>query len=62
MNVGYCASISIIQKAQKWPDIATQYCARVTSRKEDAKFYIAKGSLNIDNTNGSTQDGLWQQW
>ena len=37
----------------------SQYYARVVSRKKDGKLYIAKGSLNVDNTNGSRQDGLW---
>ena len=58
MNVGYCVSIPTIQKARKWPDIAAQYGAHIASRKKDAKFHIAKGSLNVDNTNGSSQDGL----
>ena len=51
MNVGYCASVPMIQKARKWPLIAAQYRARITNRKKDAKLYIAKGSLNVDNTN-----------
>ena len=55
MNVGYCASVSTIQKARKWPNIDTKYCARVASRKKNAKLYIAKGSLNAKTTNGSSQ-------
>ena len=60
-DVGCCVSVPMIQKARKWANIAAQYHARIASRKKDAKFYIAKGSLDADNTNGNSQDGLLQR-
>ena len=52
MNVRYCASVSVIQNARKWPSIIAQYGACVVSRKEkkDTKLYIAKSSLNVVST------------
>ena len=57
MNLGYYASAPTSQK-WKWPSIAAQYYARVASRKKDTKLCIAKSSLNVDDTSGSSQDGL----
>ena len=54
MNVEYCASVPRIQKASKWPNIAAQYHACIASRKKNTMLFIAKGSLNIDYTNGSS--------
>ena len=58
MNVGCCASVSTIQNAMKWLDIPAQCCACVASRKKDAKLYTARVNLNVDDTNGSNQNGL----
>ena len=58
MNVEYYDSVSTIQNTRNWPNIAAHYHACDASRKKDAKLYIAKGSLKVDNTNGSSQDGL----
>ena len=44
MNVGCYASVPMFEKARKWP--------------KDARLYITKGNLNVDNTNSSCQDGL----
>ena len=61
MWVGYYASVPMIQNAREWLSIAAQYHAHIASRKKDTKLDIAKCSLNADNTNGNSQDGL-QQW
>ena len=61
MNVIYCVTVPTIQKSWKWPNIATQYHAHIARRKKDAKLYIAKGNLNVDKANDSSQAGL-QQW
>ena len=58
MNVGYCASVTMIQKDRKLPSIAAHYCGCIASKKMDAKHYTAKGSLNVDNTISSSQDGI----
>ena len=60
MNVGYCAYIPMIWKASKWPYFSAQYHAHVASWEKDANLCIAKGSLNVDNNNGSSQDDLQQ--
>ena len=49
---------SVIQITRKWPNITALYHARIASRKHEAKFYIAKGSLNVNNTKGNSQDSL----
>lgn len=54
MIVGSCASLPIIQNCRKWPKIVAQYQAHVARCKKDAKLYSAKGSLNVDNINGSS--------
>ena len=51
-------SVSLIQYARKCPSIAAQYHACIASRKKDAKLCITKGSCNVDNTDGSSQNGL----
>ena len=58
MNVGYSASVPTIQETRKWPDFAAQYCVCISSRKKDAKLYIAKGSLIQGDTNDSSQDDI----
>ena len=58
MNEGHCAPVPTIKNDRKWTDIAAQYHSHIASRKKDDKLYIAKGSLNVDDTNGSSQDGL----
>ena len=39
-----------------------QYCCKISrpgcQQKKDVKLYIAKGTLNVDNTNVSSQNGL----
>ena len=30
----------------------------LSAGKKDVRLYIAKGSLNVDNTNGSSEDSL----
>lgn len=57
MYVGYCVSVLMIQDARKWSDIAAQYHIHVADRKKDVEVYKAKGSLNVDYINGSSQDG-----
>ena len=52
--------MSMIQNTRKWHSIAAQYWA-IVSRQKDAKLYIAKGRLNVDNTNGCSQDGIQQR-
>lgn len=54
----YCACVSTNQNATKCHNIAEQNCARVASRKNDAKRYIAKASPNVDDIYLSSQDGL----
>ena len=44
MNVGYSASLPMIQKARKLSNLAAQHSARIASRKKNAKLYIAKHS------------------
>ena len=58
MDVGYCAHLSLIPNARKWPNIAAQYCDCLASRTKDAKPYTANGSRTVANTNVSTRDGL----
>ena len=43
MHVGHCASVSMIQKFRKGPNIAAQYHAHIanTHTKKDAKLYKA---------------------
>lgn len=51
---------STIQKARKSSDIALQYHALIASRRGgNTKVYIAKASLNTDNINVISQDGLY---
>ena len=57
MNVGYCASVSMLQNDRKW-HITAQCCVHIANEKKGAKLYVAKGSLNADKTNSSSQDGL----
>lgn len=39
------------------PGNAVQYLEHAASRKKDGKLYIAKGTLDVDDTNVSTRDG-----
>lgn len=58
MNVGYFAPVSMIQSAKKWSKTVAQYRACAANRRKDAELCLRKGSLNIDDTNGSSQDDL----
>lgn len=52
------ASVSMIQNARKWSNIALQYCVHIASREKDVKIYIAKANLKVDNINVSSPNGL----